>query len=340
MLFHHGSLVIPTSNGADLEGIRWVEHSPLHTLWAGREAVFVFFVLSGVALTLSVLGGRSQWRAYYPTRLLRLYLPVLGAVLVGFLVTAAVPRQFEPGQSAWMRTHQFDATPWTFLRDAVLVTGTSTLNTPLWSLRWEVFFSLLLPAYVWVALRMRRHWAALAALVVVVVTAGSVLGEPALLYLPMFMVGVVIAVHVPDRIEAMGSRLRGAVGWWFFVAAVLGISSSYWAAAVLHHHVETITFPVVLAAAALLVVLALAWDPARRVLSSPVFQWTGRISFSLYLTHELVVVSVGQLLPSEILGLTPVLSSPMALLLAVAFHRAVESPSHRLSQRVGRRIRT
>lgn len=34
----------------------WLTHAPLYLLWAGQQAVFLFFVLSGFVLTLSALG--------------------------------------------------------------------------------------------------------------------------------------------------------------------------------------------------------------------------------------------------------------------------------------------
>ena len=47
-------------------------------VWAGNVAVGVFFVLSGFVLTLPSTRRAENWVAYYPARLLRLYLPVWG----------------------------------------------------------------------------------------------------------------------------------------------------------------------------------------------------------------------------------------------------------------------
>lgn len=61
-------------------GLEWLVNSPLHLIWAGPEAVYVFFILSGVVLTLPALRRRYEWKSYYPARLLRLYIPVLAAI--------------------------------------------------------------------------------------------------------------------------------------------------------------------------------------------------------------------------------------------------------------------
>jgi peptidoglycan/LPS O-acetylase OafA/YrhL len=66
-------------------------------------------------------------------------------------------------------------------------------------------------------------------------------------------------------------------------------------------------------------------------------QWLGRRSFSLYLTHEPVVVAlaVGLHLPS--IWVLAALALPLSALVAELFYRVVERPAHRVAQRLGRR---
>jgi peptidoglycan/LPS O-acetylase OafA/YrhL len=66
-----------------------------------------------------------------------------------------------------------------------------------------------------------------------------------------------------------------------------------------------------------------------------VVQWLGRISFSLYLTHDPIVVAVNTLLPIGMAWWTPVIAIPLALVVAVLFFRFVEAPAHRLAKQVG-----
>lgn len=50
--------------------------SPLHALWEGKGAVYIFFVLSGIVLTLPAVKARQagntdySWRAFYPVTFL------------------------------------------------------------------------------------------------------------------------------------------------------------------------------------------------------------------------------------------------------------------------------
>lgn len=164
VVVHHGLLVLPEfanplygTGGAG--SLAWFVYSPLHLFAAGEEAVVVFFILSGFVLALPVVRGGFHWLAYYASRLLRLYLPVAASLLWAFAVIAVVPRaSLLHNASPWMRDHGVPITPLAVIRDIVLVTGTSDLDGPLWSLRWEVLFSLLLPLYVLLALKVRRWW--------------------------------------------------------------------------------------------------------------------------------------------------------------------------------------
>ena len=80
--------------GRDFHGVVWwVTFTPFHILWAGSEAVAVFFVLSGFVLTRAAAGTSFSWRAYYPSRLLRLYLPVAGALVFALVTILVFPRK-------------------------------------------------------------------------------------------------------------------------------------------------------------------------------------------------------------------------------------------------------
>lgn len=333
VLLHHSLLTIPFFNDEH----HGVNATPLHLLWAGREAVYIFFVLSGLVLVGPALERGINARSYYPSRLLRLYMPVLGAVALGWIVTTAVPRNFEPGQSGWMRLHQFEVTPWTYARDILLLAGTSNLNTPLWSLQWEVIFSLLLPVYVIVARRFQKHWLLLTVASIATSTVGAGLHLESVKYLSMFLIGGMIATQLP----LLRTKIRQASAWAsiiVLITALLSISSVYWVGGVLVNGAGTLTLPLVLVGAAGVVILCSAWQPLQSLLSRRGFQWAGRVSFSLYLTHELIVVSTAQILPSTLTWLTPFVAIPLSLAFAVLFFRFVEAPAHQLSKRVAKAL--
>ena len=159
VVFHHALLTSPTlarvnygTPPGTVHGIHWLlSYTPLHLLWAGPEAVFVFFVLSGFVLFLPTESVRFRWAPYYPRRLLRLYLPVIGSVLFAWLSVILVPPRVINGASLWLDHHHLHVGLGRVLHDMALLGGVSLLNGPLWSLKWEVLFSVLLPVYVIVA---------------------------------------------------------------------------------------------------------------------------------------------------------------------------------------------
>lgn len=73
----------------------------------------------------------------------------------------------------------------------------------------------------------------------------------------------------------------------------------------------------------------------RGLLRSRTVQYLGLMSFSLYLVHEPVVVSLRLLTqpmsPWWVLILAPVVSAPLTWM----FQRYIEAPSHRLARRTG-----
>ena len=185
-------------------GETWAVFSPLHLLWNGTPAVHVFFVLSGFVLILpfTKAGATTRWPTYYAKRLLRLYLPAWAALAVAVALIVMVPRTVSPLQSSWADMYVVDPSLARVAKDSLLLLGASTVNTPLWTLRWEVLFSLLLPVYVFVALRWRRLWHLKLALVLALAGVGAVQHIDWLIYLPLFAIGAILGAE-RDRIREL-----------------------------------------------------------------------------------------------------------------------------------------
>lgn len=339
VVIHHAFLVSPlfaaANYGSDLggEGIRfWMSYSPIHLVWAGSEAVVIFFVLSGFVLARAVQSPRFDWFAYFPSRMLRLYLPVAGAVLVGFLILL-LPHDGAT-ESRWL-TVRPDGYPFDdMLLDLTIVGGTSGTISPLWTLRWEVIFSLLLPVAIYLA-RFIPAW-----LYGVICLALSTLGSwqqvVALQYLPIFGLGIAISGEW-DRITAWGDRVSkrvGAISWPIAVVGALLIMSSYWwlALPLGRPNARPLSQALILIGSAILIVAAVRYGPLRRLLSWRPVAWLGAVSFSLYLIHEPVLIFIAHLTDSA--RWTLVIGIPLALLVAWGFYLLIERPAHRLSRKV------
>lgn len=315
----------------------WITYTPLHLLWAGHEAVFVFFVLSGFVLTLPVISRDTYaWREYYPKRLVRLYAPVIAAVAFGVGMVLLVPRTDASGLGAWLADRPTDPTPWGIFKDITLVAGPSRLISPLWSLQWEILFSLLLPLYILFATRKPKHVGWKVAAILAVLAAGAITDKQALIYLPMFAAGSLLAVHMGDLRQSLSNL--GRTEWFGVTIMAVILASSRWTLPLVAPGDMTAAISIIPAfiGCGLFVIIAAFCPAAMRLLEKKVVQWLGLISFSLYLTHEPIVIALAFVFGPGGAWLVAAASIPIALTVGWLFYKVLESPSHRLSQWIGR----
>ncbi|NUU32689.1 acyltransferase [Arthrobacter sp. C9C5] len=316
-------------------GEMWAVFSPLHLLWNGTPAVHVFFVLSGFVLILPFTreGAATRWATYYAKRLLRLYLPAWAALAVAVALIVIIPRTLSPLQSSWADMYVVDPSLARVAKDSLLLLGASTINTPLWTLRWEVLFSLLLPVYVFLALRWRRFWHLKLGVVVALAAVGAVQHIDWLIYLPIFAIGAILGAE-RDRIRELTQSWPRVV-WLPVTAAGLVLANAEWfSPAKPVDGVEVL----VTVGATLLVLVFLLCGSAKRLGDTAVAQWLGRISFSLYLVHLPIILAGVTLLRSVSLPLALAVSAVASFAVAELFYRFVEQPAQRLSMAAGRAV--
>ncbi len=314
--------------------------SPLSVFWSGPAFVIVFFVLSGLVLALpAARGKRFNAAAYYPARMIRLYVPVWGALIVAFVLHEVYTRHVNPHATWWLNAHAVNLRLSPAAHDASLMFGTGGfgLTSVLWSLRWEVLFSLLLPLFIWLAHRSRRWHLPLAALAFTVIfISGSHQGAH---YMPTFLLGTLIAFNL-DVIMGLPLKLaaRPALDRLAKPALVIGalglLGCSRWI------HVTSTTTQglvavLVAGGAALAVLCPLLHPGVARALETRPAQWLGTRSFSLYLVHEPIIVTLAFVLGIPALGILVVPAVLASLLVTEAFYRAVERPGHRLARGLG-----
>jgi peptidoglycan/LPS O-acetylase OafA/YrhL len=361
VLVHHALLAtLPRLAGAYGQGPYprggtlqwWLTYSPLHVLWGGGEWVVVFFVLSGFVLSLPSARGAGvpRPRSYYPSRFVRLYLPVWGALIFAALVHAAAigGAARAPADNWWLRSFGEPLGLQAAREDAGLMskhTGHWALLDVLWSLRWEVLFSLALPPLLAIAvrgLRTRASWAlVVAACAAALAWHGS---SEYLLELPPFVLGVTLAFAHEDIARLARALARRT--WWRTLAQVLlgvacacALSADWW---LMHSAPEGETAMsgsaalLVAAGACLAVLAALTLGPFESLLRSRAVAWTGRRSYSLYLVHCPIVVALALAADGRFSPAYLVAAIALSLAAAAAFHRLLEAPAHRFARRLAR----
>lgn len=346
VMVHHSLLTVPLFAAAYYDSTShdtwrienpafWIAHTPLHVLWDGKFAVMIFFILSGFVLALPVLRTPSfRWDAYLPQRLARLYLPVWGALALALAAIFLTDRGHNQ-QTEWLMRRADPVSFQDFLHSVAQISAGNEILSPLWTIRWEILFSLLLGAFVWIGLRADGNATVVACLVLI--AAGGAWQVEALMYLPMFLIGVVIAVQR----ETLHRRLGALPGWLWalaLAAAVLMATSPWMMPPSVPQRVHDGALALQVAGALIVVAFCAFGRPDARVLCSRPVQWLGRISFSLYLVHETIVVLAADLLGPGRSSIVLPVAFLGSLLVAQLFFLGVERPSHLLSRRIFRSI--
>lgn len=346
VVLHHLTLIAePVLRGiagaTDPWSAWWLmEHSPLKLLTAGREAVVVFFVLSGLVVPLPALrGGSFSWPGFAASRFVRLFLPAWGALVLAASLVLVVPRvaaQVSGGE--WIAEKTATTVSWKrWVAELTLNTGGSHYDNVLWTLRWEVAFSFLLPLLIVLVAVLARWWLPAAALAIGVSTFGIVWNISALAYLPMFFLGMLIGTRL-DVIRGWSDRVparRSRAVWAAVLAASALVLVCSWLLEPVVPSSSTAgkgLIGIETAGAAGLVVAAIGSGRWRRFLERRSVQFLGTISFSLYLVHVPVLVALTYLVGDWNWWLVVPLGIPLALLTAWLFFRFVERPTHGLAR--------
>ncbi|KDA04791.1 hypothetical protein DC31_04505 [Microbacterium sp. CH12i] len=337
VVFYHSSLIaMPHLNGT-LSA--WLTQSPLKLVFAGTEAVLVFFVLSGFVVALPALRDGFSWLRYYPTRVLRLYLPVWASLVLASLLIALVPRDpTTMPEGSWMQNAQAaTVTPASFFSEASLTMVSYDINNVLWSLRWELIFSLTLPLFIGLAVILRRHALVAAIAACALTVLGRIIDVDALVYLPVFLLGTLMAVRLDDLLAWM-RRPRHPAFWPAVTTLALALLISSWLARPIAAAGSLAGRPfwgLAGVGAVLIIVVAMGWPRLRALLERAVPQWLGRVSYSLYLVHVPLLGTLVYFFGSDRWLLAVTVGIPASLVVAALFHRFLEVPAHRLARFIG-----
>lgn len=338
--------------------LRWLSYTPLGLVWAGRAAVVFFFVLSGYVLFIMWERADVTYIAYLKKRVVRLYLPYAGAVTLGILGAAFLYTGPLPGLGPWINKFwSWSPTATSLWEHAAFVDAFNSdrYDFTIWTLVQEMRISLIFPLIVFWVRRSdwRVTWLPFALFATAVILARGaaqgwgktwsevVLGggltsyTATIYYLAPFALGAMLAHHrnaVRRYYSALTARRR--FGFWL-LAFVLYFYVSRALATLGEHRMLIADLPIMAGAAATLVVVA--YDVhVKTFLDRRVFQYLGRISYSLYLFHPLVLLAALHLFYGQI-GLVPLLGLTFAatLLTADVAYRWLERPAMRMARAVG-----
>lgn len=345
VVFHHCLLTLPASAYSRGDFAWWFVRTPLKLLVDGPGAVLLFFVLSGFVLAASIDAGQRHGGAgfhygrFAAKRFLRIYPPFAAIILASAGLYFLVQPTPVEGLSGWFN-HQSWAYPVTpqLIAGHLLMTDQHrdmSLMNVMWSLVHELRISMIFPL-VFFSLRARP-------VTTLVVTALMSAGANYALshydldpvtqtlcgstqYILMFAVGTLLFQH-NQILSARVQRTRGVgaialvlAGAWLFYQPrsmpVIGL----WSPGL---------------AASCYVIAAFASPTLVRLLTGGAASWLGKVSYSLYLVHLPILLTLVHLFSGQVplpflLAATVVLS----LIAAGLSYRWVESPAIAFGRKV------
>jgi len=328
---------------------RLLSNTPLHLWWDGAAAVSLFFVLSGLVLSLrhfrhGATPDLSPFKLgdYVVGRICRIWLPYLAVLGLSALlyphyqaISASLPVTI-PKQNAWLPYMWGRPAGWLdFGKDSILLSMRMDMVylPQAWTLSIELALSLLIPAGIMVAAR-SSWW-----LVFFTLFAIYPLGMSPFLF--HFMLGILLAKHHERlgpwlRRHALARRGGGLLGLLLYscgetLGDVVAPSLIGWLTAL---------------GAGLLLLAAFGSAKTQRVLSLAGFRQVGKVSYSIYLIHFAVLINATPGL-LDLLHATPggfvfawwaglAANIVLSVALATVSYRLLEVPSMALGRRLGR----
>ncbi|WP_263357166.1 acyltransferase family protein [Acidicapsa ligni] len=336
VLFHLNLALEGNPHNGRLHAI--FQHVPLRYVLEGHFAVILFFVLSGFALSISI-EKNFHYGIYLVRRLCRLMIPCIAAVLFAAAMYLLVSPQPIPELNRWFNTTMWmePLTPGLVFRH-ILMTGSQTdssLDNVLWSLVVELRISLVFPLLYFLV--KGRTWIAVVAALIIqfffswLVTRGGNYPpqynrnlvealENFCYYVPFFVAGILARNHM----EAIHRRIANLHP----ILALIMLTLAF-------QFMDTRSDIVKGLKAVLIICLCVNVPFLNRVLSIPLFAWLGRISFSLYLVHIIVLASLFHLFYGKLgYNLLCAMVIVVSLIVGWIFYLLVENPSIQLGRRL------
>jgi peptidoglycan/LPS O-acetylase OafA/YrhL len=316
------------------------KYTPVHSIWGGHEAVVFFFVLSGFVLSQVWLNGQKViYSSFLLKRALRLYIPYAAAILAALLVRRFIGNGGIPELSGWFNL--IWAEPVTFstlLHHFLLITKahTNALDPPIWSLAEEMRISLIFPLIMLSVLRLNWKLCLAAGLLLScfsMVRGGYHAVPGTFNYVLMFISGALLAKHRHSLVLLVLNRSRFqkalllaaalvcyAYAWWPFY----GMRELH--SAIVDEWINTLGVSV-------FIIFSMASGAISRMLLWRPLVFLGKISYSIYLYHLIVLTSLCYLyydkLPILVIFVLTVL---LTLLISIVSYYWVEKPSIRLGR--------
>ena len=325
-----------------------VMRTPLRLLTNGHAAVMLFFVLSGFVLSLGFLyKDKINYMPYLIKRVLRIYIPYLVAITIAMISTIYIFKGQIDGLSDWFNSSWTKQPNIDLILEHIFILGnihSNIYNNVIWSLIHELRISIILPFVVLVIKYLDIKYSLLICIVLSLLTGFNNIFHfqisnglltnyfDTFHYVSIFILGILVAKY-RFKIISYYKQLSVKVKWILLIFSLI-----------IYNFSDTIipkilSFPIFgpylliieeyfqALGAIGFIIAAIGSDQVKRFLMIKPLTFLGKISFSLYLYHLIVILSCVHLLFELIpLWLILVISIVLSIIISTLSWRFVEKP--------------
>ncbi|QWI16766.1 acyltransferase [Bacillus wiedmannii] len=333
VVFGHFCLMLPSLPNS-------IKFSPLRFLWAGGEAVIVFYVLSGFVLSMALYHSKTNYWGYLIKRFVRIYIPYYFWIIITFALFIL----FSPYEVVGLRDWFYDRwqgsiTKLDILNHFVLLNNffTENYNPVIWSLAQEMRISIVFPLLFLLFYKLSWKKTILFAVSFSFISVflnmlhiGKAEGfyngyADTLHFTSMFMVGMLLFKYQEKLIYSYRNMKKIKKG--FLIA--LGIILYLYSILIYGFSRNDTTFLLkdwgVVMGVSIFIIMAMSNLKVKVFLNKSVFVYLGEISYSIYLCHFPIMMVLFKLLYTKIpIFFLLILCITMTLLFSIVSYHLIE----------------
>jgi peptidoglycan/LPS O-acetylase OafA/YrhL len=328
----------------------YLEHFGLRLLIAGPGAVVLFFVLSGMVLAKTFVDKDRYYAPYIIKRLARVYLPFAAVTIVAASLSWKIGQAPLSSATIWFNDYGWrNPVDLDLVLSHLRMDGSGIeLNNASWSLIHEMRLAIAVPL---IAVAMRRNWKLTLATAWGIAVASGVyqrlhvapLMMPwwanTVIYAALFANGAALALAGQPLLTRL-YRLHGAIQATLIFSALIILSTSQIGLFSIWFNKAFIALFLQAAAATFIIAFAMidCWM-TRTILNHPIPIYLGRISYSLYLVHLVVLQVLVRLLEGRVPnGITIPLVLVVSIAVAHILRETLEAGSQSLGRWLARKV--
>lgn len=351
VVFHHFLLVFPAfdNNTYYQWGNIWLflaKYTPVHIFWAGEQAVLFFFILSGFVLSIPFYSDKKPtYTSFWIKRICRIYFPYATAVIIAIFADILSSRHGIPGLSIWFNSRWTEPITTSLVVNHLLLLPSfdnAQFDPVFWSLVHEMRISLIFP-FLMIIIQKLDWRLSLGVGILVYFLFGLHLDGfivhfygvdyiTTFRYIVLFIAGALLAKH-RDFITGKYKLLPRSCQVIMPFAAIIFITYPWLIYSNSYIHQTYIDDLVVTVGASLFIAQALAGAPFSRALHTKPLFFLGRISYSLYLCHSIVLLTFINILYNRLPMVVILISAFIAaLILSTAMYYCIEATSIKLGK--------